>query len=258
MKKYLQFLSIMLFAGIFMSGCKDDDKPDPGRIDQNLAISFEMQLDGIPVEINTNLTSNSNELKGIRVDRMMAYFADIEIQKEDGTWVPVSDVLYFNLQSSQLKKFDFKAPVGDYKAIRFAVGLNAAQNGSDPLQFETGHPLSSANGMYWSWATKYRFIIFEGRVSQTGPIAGTDNIIFMYHPGHDDFYEVHDYPAVFSLSDTKQKELCLSVSINQIFSGAGGAFNLPAERITHTTPGDFHVAEMMMENFRHGISIVQK
>jgi hypothetical protein len=256
--KSLNIIAALLAANLIFSGCKDDDKPAPGRIEQNLSLSFDMLLDGTPAAINANLESNSPELKGIRVDRMMVYFSDIEIQREDDSWVPVVDVLYYNLQSARHKKFDFKVPVGNYKSIRFAVGLNAAQNGSDPLQFDNSHPLSSANGMYWTWATKYRFVIFEGRVSQTGPITGTDNIIFMYHPGHDDLHEIKSYPVAFATNEENQKELTIGVSINQIFSGAGGTFNLPDERITHTTPEDFHIAEMVMENFRHGITILQK
>jgi hypothetical protein len=253
MKKLL-FISLTAIALTF-SGCKDEEPTVAKDLEQNFELAFEVTLDGTPVEVNTNYTSNSPELKGLRIDRMMTYISDVELQKADGAWVPVTDVLFYHLGVNDAKKFKFKVQKGDYQAIRFAVGLNAAQNGADPLQFETSHPLSSSKGMYWSWATKYRFVIFEGRVSETGPILGVDNVVFAYHPGHDDFYEIKSYPVNFSISNDELTSLTISASINQMFNGTGGTMDLPAERTTHTTPDDFYIAERYMENIRNGIVI---
>lgn len=254
MKKLLLFSTAL--ALLALGACKDDEVvQEIPPVEHNLQLAFEVTLDGSPVAVNTNLVSNSPELKGLRIDRMMNYISDVAIQNVDGNWVPVTDVLFYHLGVSDKRIYNFKVQAGDYQAIRFAVGLNAAQNGADPLQFETTHPLSSANGMYWSWATKYRFVIFEGRVSETGPILGVDNIVYAYHPGHDDFYEVQSYPISFSLNNSTTQQLTMSASINQMFNGTAGAIDLPTERTTHTTPTDFHIAERYMENLRNGITV---
>ena len=63
-------------------------------------------------------------------------------------------------------------------------------NASDPSDFDSSHPLSIANNTYWSWASKYKFFMLEGRVdSQSDGIDAT----FSYHSGLIVFIEKLQY-----------------------------------------------------------------
>jgi hypothetical protein len=256
MKNLFRFTLALAIGAVSLNSCTEDDtqtqNQEPAK--DNFRLSMEMTVDGLPLEIGTNAVSSNAEFNGIRVDRMMVYFADIAVQNQNDEWIPLTDALFFNLSSNNNRSFEFTLPEGDYKALRFGLGLNAAQNGSDPLTHELDDPLSTSNGMYWSWATKYRFVIMEGRFNLNGAIQGsTDDLPYAYHPGHDDFYEVQAYSKVFEITNGSVSEARISVPLEQVIDGAGGLIDLPIESSTHTTPEDYYIAEKYMDNFRNAI-----
>lgn len=258
MKTLFKTLGLIAVSIFFLHSCTDDETATPVETPagDNLKLAFEMTINGEPFNLSTNGAATTAPFQGIRVDRMMVYFSDIEIQNQNDEWLPVSEVLFYNLAANKSRAYDFTLPEGDYKAMRFAVGLNASQNGSDPLTHELDDPLSTSNGMYWSWATKYRFVIMEGRFNLNGPIQGTtSDLPFTYHPGHDNFYEVKTYSKIVELKRNELSTINISVALEGLIDGAGGLIELPAQNTTHTTPEDYPIAEMFMANFRNAITL---
>jgi cytochrome c peroxidase len=56
-------------------------------------------------------------------------------------------------------------PRGEYRSIRFYVGLAEADNVREVVDYPADHPLNpNLNGLHWSWQTGYIFLAFEGHV----------------------------------------------------------------------------------------------
>ena len=85
--------------------------------------------------------------------------------------LPISSSLILNLTN---------VPAGDYKTIKFGIGVDQDQynlGASGQGNFWTA---AQAAGMTWSWAAGYKFLLFEGTfTSSTVPTATS----FMVHTG---------------------------------------------------------------------------
>ena len=127
--------------------------------------------------------------------------------------------------------------------------MDSLLNASDPVQFSNDHPLSAAQAMYWSWATKYRFTRIDGRANENGSIGGSDDILIAYHPGADEFYAVKDFVRPFNLLNYDTLNVTIKMDVSKWFDGPGGVIDLPTEPQTHTAPSDYHIAVKYTENF---------
>ena len=73
-------------------------------------------------------------------------------------------------------------PEGDFKAVRYSIGLSEAVNHSDPNLYAAKHPLNpSFNNLHWNWQTGYIFLALEGTYRQSnGQLSG-----YVYHFAND-------------------------------------------------------------------------
>ena len=79
-------------------------------------------------------------------------------------------------------------PEGKYDRFSFGLGLPEEINSSDPAQYESTHPLSLTNNMYWGWSSFYIFTKGEGFVAQNG-----DTMSWFIHTGLDDLFRPSIY-----------------------------------------------------------------
>ena len=121
-----------------------------------------------------------------RVELLKFYFSNCFLEKQDGTLVPIVDVALVDYASAMPLTIDLYVETGNYINLHFAVGLDSLMNASDPLGFESFHPLSISNNTYWSWASKYKFFMLEGRVDSQSD--GVPNTAFSYHSGFNSLY----------------------------------------------------------------------
>jgi hypothetical protein len=81
-------------------------------------------------------------------------------------------------------------PVGTYRGIRFAVGLDSTTNHQDPTLLAQEHPLNRPD-MHWSWAPTlgYVFLKLEGYADQTAAGDGSAPLQwFTLHLATDEMY----------------------------------------------------------------------
>jgi hypothetical protein len=105
------------------------------------------------------------------------YISNVSLIKTDNTVVSIPDTYFLVSQddeSSRMIEMD-NMPEGDFKAIRFVIGVDSARNVSGA---QTG-ALDPVNGMFWSWNTGYIFYKLEGTSPAIGGTGGT----FRYHIG---------------------------------------------------------------------------
>ena len=98
------------------------------------------------------------------VTRVSYLVSDFALQRGDGSWLEFSNSVAWldydqNHDSIRLENI----PPGEFRSIRFLVGLNTNLNHADVATFPARHPLNpDVNGLHWSWQGGFIFMALEG------------------------------------------------------------------------------------------------
>lgn len=237
--KFFKFALLISFTGIFLSSC--DNEPGPGT----LRIQFEMSQDGTPINLNQDYAGD--QVTAMRIEKLKFYISDLEILGSGSTLREV-EVVDFGESRTAFTFNDVAS--GTYSGLNYTLGLSPEQNASDPVQYASDHPLSASWGLYWGWATKYRFILLEGRAAPDGNIDGAGGDFFIsMHPGADEFAQLVSNSRTIEIQEGKTTTLTIQIDVDDMFDGPGGLVDLPNENQTHTTASDRYIAEKFIENF---------
>ena len=117
------------------------------------------------------------------VSRLSYLLSAFSLLREDGTWVRVGDQFaYVDVAKSRTRFQLENVPEGNYKSLRFSVGVPQKVNHSDPALYAAGHPLNpNLNQLHWSWTGGYIFLALEGKYrSAENELKG-----FVYHLAND-------------------------------------------------------------------------
>lgn len=139
--------------------------------------------------------------RGISVTRLDLLLSEIEFQKPDGTWIgPKGWHAFFRGNEPGRHAELTGLPPGDYKAVRFGVGVPQPTNNGNPNLLEPEHPLHPlTNGMHWGWATGYIFIAIEGHWQLDSAPAGVTGG-WSYHLGNNENYTKVEVAADLKLA----------------------------------------------------------
>jgi hypothetical protein len=95
--------------------------------------------------------------------------------------------------------------------------------------------MSVNTGMYWSWATGYKFVLFDGRYNpdplSTSPLLSP----FSVHTGMDTCYTTMDlFPALpFSTAKDSMTEVTLRVAVDGFLQTPEETINVTLENQSH-------------------------
>jgi cytochrome c peroxidase len=125
-------------------------------------------------------TSAGETFSITRVSYLLSGFA---LQRDDGSWLELSNSaawLDYD-QNRNSVRLDPVAP-GEFRAVRFTVGLNTNLNHADISKIPATDPLNpNVNGLYWGWSGGYIFLAVEGLWrNQAGELDG-----WAYHLARD-------------------------------------------------------------------------
>ncbi len=112
-------------------------------------------------------------------------------------------------------------PPGDYRRIRFNVGVERARNHADPSVFPARHPLNPmVNGLHWDWKGGYVFLALEGRYELGGSTPGRLGG-FVFHVANDqNLMQVDAALNAPALQDAKGQTLALELNIATLMNQA--------------------------------------
>lgn len=96
-----------------------------------------------------------------RLSYLLSGFA---LETKDGVWLELpGQFAWMDAVRRRCSAGLTGVPAREYRAIRFAVGLDAETNAADPAQYGAEHPLNpNLNGLHWSWQGGYIFMALEG------------------------------------------------------------------------------------------------
>ena len=128
-----------------------------------LEIAMRHTFGGEPLLLDSLRYENAarETLSFTRVSCLLSGFA---IEREDGIWVEMPE--HFAWMDAAKRRTAFRlegVPEGQYRALRFHLGPDAAANAGDPAKLAADHPLNAnLNGLHWSWQGGYIFLAIEG------------------------------------------------------------------------------------------------
>lgn len=145
---------------------------------QDLQLQIVPTANGQALRLDEPMAAAEAGAGAVQVTRLDCLLSGLALQKEDGTWLESKD--WFAYLSAGADRQTAKVsgmPAGEYKGLRFRIGVDESANRSDPNGYAPGHALNpQVNGLHWGWQGGYIFMAMEGRFSKEGKENG-----FSYH-----------------------------------------------------------------------------
>lgn len=236
MKHSILSLSALAMLSLVFSNCKkdEDDKPKYGE----LTIEFDNRagVDDL-VYGQSYTTANGDQVTFSQFDY---YVSNFVLVKSDGSEVVIpKDESYFLCKHADADSREItftNVPEGDYKSVRFIIGVDSLKSVSDVSQ-RTGvlDPAGAAAGMYWSWNAGYIFVKVEGTSPQAPINSGTGERTIQYHTG---LFGGKDTPT---LNNIKKVSITSNGELARVREGKEGP--------------DFHVLVDLLEMFTNPANI---
>ncbi|MGB1205878.1 MAG: MbnP family protein [Chitinophagales bacterium] len=214
--------------------------------EHNVALRFRGMLNGENFSFG-QIDKNHDELSYI-FERFDFYVSNIKLIDANGTETLLSKVDLYDLNCT--KPITNQIPVGTYTAVKIGLGLNETLNASDPTLFEPGHPLSYVNSEhYWSWATRYIFLMVEGKI---GTANGSLDDIFLYHLGKDDLYEEVVLERNTTVTADEVTNIDVIIDVDKLFYNENTSVDMMTDNVSHTNDS-FELASEIYSNFAKAV-----
>lgn len=186
-----------------------------------------------------NSTSTNNMGHTFEVDRLEYYVSEISVVHDGGMETMISDLyLLIDASESATTTVDLgNINVTSVEAIKFHIGVDQANNHSNPATWPAGHPLAPTSpSMHWGWTAGYRFIAYEG-------YGGSNlNQLFELHGLGDSNYFTTEVAYSASAADG-----ALSIDLDADYARGLEGIALNGGVIVH---GESGAARTALENFR--------
>lgn len=183
MKNYL----ILSFISLILISCsKSDDQPVANNITLHFKNTFKNTAIVLGDASSSAATINTSASGQVHHFSELKYvISNIRLIKVDGSEVPYHindlDKGATVINHSKPQTLDYvlsNIPAGEYKQIKFGLGVKKELNTLDQVKFPNFYAEAGANDtkMMWEWGTGYRFTKLEG-------FYGTDNKVMSIHTG---------------------------------------------------------------------------
>jgi cytochrome c peroxidase len=134
----------------------------------NLASAASLQIQITPKVSGENLQPASFRYQTsagetFSITRVSYLVSDFALQRDNGSWLEISNSVAWMDYEQNRDSLRLEIPTGEFRSVRFLVGLNTNLNHADPAQFPAQHPLNpNLNGLHWSWQGGFIFMALEG------------------------------------------------------------------------------------------------
>lgn len=231
MKKLLTILSL---SSILLASCtKDNQLTAVPQGDAKTTVSFDATFNGADFALNKNFKLGN---KTFNFTKLRYWVSNVSLVNAAGTEVKIPGSYYLLEETNEIdlrgvnndapttiypanKREDVilkEIPAGDYKTIKFSIGVDQKYN--DNLSLQSGE-LSQLNGMTnvsWMWLTSYIFTSAAGTISD-----GTNTKQLLVETGLNSNYKTVslDFPSTLKINMDKATKVVLNVDLAKAFDG---------------------------------------
>ncbi len=186
MKIFIKYTLLLLTVTALVSCSKSDENP----VANNITLHFNNTFKGTQIVLGdatsaaaTTNTSASGQIH--HFSELKYVVSNIRLIKAEGGEIPYNindlDKGAAVVDHSKPQTLDYvlsNIPAGEYKQLKFGLGLRAELNTLDEARFPNFYASAGANDtkMHWEWGTGYRFTKIEG-------FYDTDNKELSIHTG---------------------------------------------------------------------------
>jgi hypothetical protein len=237
-----QFVLIFALIAMVTVSCKKDATsptpyPEPAPANGIAMLHLHTNVDSNEVANYDTIYVMSGGRK-ISVSIAQLYLSNMQLVKADGSLFDISGFIIAKTQQEEAYMLG-SVPVGNYKSIRFNVGLSPASNALLPEPSDStfykpnmwfGNTVQPWNG--------YVFVNFQGKIDTTsaanGTIAGMQP--FLYRIGTDAHLKSVSMPDQnYTISSGQTQYIHIMIDYGKLFNGI--ALN-SSGNLNVTTPGD--------------------
>lgn len=170
--KNLKIYFLLIIALTAFISCENDDASVAG----NITLEFDNTFKNTSIVLGD--ASSASATQNTSVSGQLHYFSElkyvisnIRLIKEDGTEIPynINDLdkgaaVIDQSKPSSLQYAMHNIPSGEYKQLKFGLGIKKELNILDQMRFPVFYATAGANDtkMMWEWGTGYRFTKIEG------------------------------------------------------------------------------------------------
>ena len=172
MKNLKKYLLSAVISAAFISCNSNDDQPVANNVTLEFINTFKDQKIILGNATSTNATVNTSAAGQTHSFSELKYvISNIRLIKADGTEIPynVNDLdkgatVIDQAKPASLNYVLNNIPAGEYKQIKFGLGVKNSLNTLDQVRFPNFYAAAGANDteMMWEWGAGYRFTKIEG------------------------------------------------------------------------------------------------
>ncbi|MEO1261523.1 MAG: MbnP family protein [Bacteroidota bacterium] len=263
MKKILFLFTIV---ALFMAASCDDDQVlgDTGSVNLN----FKAVYAGEPLVFqNSEFTYKYPESFPIRFNDLRFFISEVALVEEEGSDEAVLfelDYLSFS-ENSTLEEAERATtypldniPAGNYKALKFSIGVPADLNNDNFTDYGVNHPLRSNSGEYWSGWDSFIFMKINGSFDKDGDGLGMgDDASLGHHLGGDDYFKTVTLEKAIVVDPDQSADLNITLDLVEFYQNDAGQIldlTIPENWATHNTD-NIEPLVFLTNNFERGFTI---
>ena len=135
----------------------------PNVFAATLEIQITPKVSGAPIQ-PASLRYHTSSGETFSITRVSYLVSDFALQRNDGSWLALSNsVAWLDYEQNRDTVRLPEIPPGEFRSVRFTVGLDTNLNHAEVAKFPAAHPLNpNLNGLHWSWQGGYIFLALEG------------------------------------------------------------------------------------------------
>lgn len=258
MKNLINYLLLAVLALLLFSCSKNEDAPSLILVFNN---TFKDETIVLGDATSTSATINTSAEGQVHYFSELKYvISNIRLVKTDGTEIPyhINDLdkgaaVIDQSKPETLSYILGNIPSGEYKQLKFGLGVRADLNTLDQLKFPVFYALAGANDtqMHWEWGTGYRFTKLEGfydddnktlSVHTGSTVNGTKDDPSTYTQGIDAYRDIRLDLPVSAIVAQKIPTLVIKADFDKLLSGKTNTIKLGTG---NATPSSHTAVEMV-------------
>ena len=231
-----RYAAALLTALVLFTSCsKDPEVPSPVVPPVPMSV---VKLTLRPVwavaPFDKNAVYESAGGQRIQTTLLKFYLSPLELVS-NGTAERLFDADLFDVTNGPVQRM-LTVPAGTYQNLVSGLGLPPAINHIALNTIDPNAPTGSNSGMYWSWASMYRFVIFEGHFDND--LASTDPPPFNFalHTGLDTCYRALSFPLLVNATENDTVRITITVDISRFFTDGNQILDLSQGAVWHGEP----------------------
>jgi hypothetical protein len=129
----------------------------------DLEVIVDPIFNGEPLKLDTLRYQNAAG-ETLSVTRLSYILSGFALERENGQWLELpGKTAWMDLEKRRKSVQLEKLPDEKFRAIRFHIGPDPAENAADVSGIPANDPLNpNLNGLHWSWQGGYIFMAIEG------------------------------------------------------------------------------------------------